>query len=129
MDNKMSEDYPLYPSLTEDGEKQAQAIMDSFKLRVADLMKTSAEEVMIDLYCDVAMHIESDSWTNYRNELMDGFKGYKAETHKHDFKELRQAIYSNHKEQIVKDLDQDLMEENARLKIELQKAYDFNRNH
>ena len=99
----MSKEYPLYPRLTEEGEKQAQLIMDSFKPRI----KALVDEMMSDLYCDVAYHIESDSWTNYRNELMNGFKGYGcgASAHQHDFKELRLAIYAKNKDAINKDLN------------------------
>ena len=110
----MSKEYPLYPELTEQGKEEAQRIMDSFKPRLAKLM----DEVMGDLYVDVVAYVDSDSWTNYRNDLMDGFKGYKngSDNHGHDFKELRQAIYANHKEEIIKDLNQDLVGEVEKLK-------------
>ena len=114
----MSAEYPLYPELTEQGKEEAQKIMDSFKPKLAKLL----DEVMGDLYTDVSYYVESDHWTNYRNALMDGFKGYgggKA-NHKYDYKELRQAIYNNHREEIVKDLNQDLVEENERLKAQLE---------
>ena len=114
----MSDEYPLYPELTEQGKEEAQKIMDSFKPRLAKLL----DEVMSDLYTDVSYYIESDHWTNYRNVLMDGFKGYKhgKANHEYDYKELRQAIYKNHKEEIVKDLNQDLIEENERLKSQIE---------
>ncbi len=86
--------------------------MDSFKPRLSKLL----EEVMAELYTDVSMYVESDHWTNYRNHLMAGFKGYSTINHKYCFKELRQAIYQNHKEEIIKDLNQDLVEENESLK-------------
>lgn len=115
----MSNEYPLYPELTEQGQKEAQRIMDSFKHKLAKLM----EEVMADLYTDVSYYIESDHWTNYRNALMDGFKGYTGgkPNHEYDYKELRQAIYRNHKDEIVKDLNQDLVEENEKLMERVEK--------
>ena len=114
----MSDEYPLYPELTEQGKEEAQKIMDSFKPRLAKLL----DEVMSDLYTDVSYYIDSDHWTNYRNALMDGFKGYNhgKANHKYDYKELRQAIYKNHKEEIVKDLNQDLIEENEKLKYQIE---------
>jgi len=114
----MSEEYPLYPELTEQGKEEAQKIMDSFKPKLAMLLN----EVMGDLYTDVSYYVDSDHWTNYRNALMDGFKGYgggKA-NHEYDYKDLRQAIYNNHKEEIVNDLNQDLVEENNRLKAQIE---------
>jgi len=110
----MSEEYPLYPALTEQGQEEAQKIMDSFKPKLAKLL----DEVMGDLYTDVSYHVESDHWTNYKNDLMNGFKGYtqgKA-AHEYDFKALRQSIYANNKEEIVKDLNQDLVAEVEELK-------------
>lgn len=113
---RKSEEYPLYPELTEQGKEEAQKIMDSFKPKLAKLL----DEVMGDLYTDVSYYIEGDHWTNYRNALMDGFKGYGKngkENHKYDYKELRQAIYANNKDEIVKDLNQDIVVENEKLKV------------
>jgi len=114
----MSEEYPLYPSLTEQGKEEAQKIMDRFKPQLKNIM----EEVMGQLYTDVSYYIESDHWTNYRNALMNGFKDYGGgkPNHEHDYKELRQAIYRNNKEEIVKDLNQDLVEEIYELKKQIE---------
>ena len=110
----MSEKYPLYPKLTEDGEQEAQAIVDRFKKK----LKEVADEVIGDFYCDVALYIESDSWGNFRNEIMDGFKNYnnRKVQGKYDFKEIRQAILKNHREDIIADLNQDMLEEIDQLK-------------
>lgn len=109
----MTKEYKLYPTLTEQGKEEAQKIMDSFKPQLKKMM----DEVLSDLYIDVSYYIESDHWTNYRNALMDGFKGYTGgkPDHAYDYKELRQAIYRNHKEEIVADLNADLVLENERL--------------
>ena len=113
----MTTEYPLYPELTEQGKEEAQRILDSFKPKIASLVN----EILGEIYKDVVFHIESDSWINYRNQLMDGFKGYTdgRKAHSSDFKELRQAIYNNHKGEIIKDLNQDLVEENKRLAEEV----------
>lgn len=111
----MREEYPLYPELTEQGKQEAQKIMDSFKPRLKSVM----EEVLGELYTDVSYYIESDHWTNYRNAIMDGFTGYGGggkTNHQYDYKQLRQAIYNNHKEEIVRDLNQDLVREVEELK-------------
>ncbi len=114
----MSKEYVLFPNLTEQGENEAQKIMDSFKPRLAALM----DEVMGELYTDVSYYVQSDHWTNYRNALMDGFKDYRAgkPDHAHDYKELRQAIYNNHKAEIVADLNQDLVDEINLLKTHIE---------
>jgi len=118
----MRDEYPLYPELTDQGKEEAQKIMDSFKPRLVKLL----DEVMGELYTDVSYYIASDHWTNYRNALMDGFKGYKngKTNHEYDYKELRQAIYTNHKEEIVKDLNQDLIKENENLKADIERLHE-----
>lgn len=117
----MSEEYPLYPKLTEAGEEEAQQIMDNFKPRILSLV----DELLGDLYADVSMHIESDHWANYRIQLMDGLKGYRKgrKVHEYDFAELRKTIYENNKDEIINDLNADLVKENERLKRELENAY------
>jgi hypothetical protein len=106
--------FPLYPRLGEEGEKEAQELIDRFKGKI----RTAIDDVLGELYCDVAVYIESDSWTNFRNEMMAGYKNYgnrKIQAH-YDFKEIRQSILKNHREEIIEDLNQDLLEEVERLK-------------
>jgi len=104
----------MYPTLTEHGEKEAQAIMDSFKPRLKSLM----DEALGELYVDVMTHVESDSWSNYRNSILNGLKDYKTKSgsSERDFKEIRQEIYLHNREEINKDLNQDLLNEIERLK-------------
>lgn len=111
-------DYPLYPQLTEEGEKEAQRLIDSFK----EKMKVAVEEVLSELYCDVAIYIESDSWGNFRNEIMSGFKNYNNRKiqNEYDFKKIRQAILKEHRQDIIKDLDQDMIGEIERLKAQIE---------
>ncbi|MCB0490534.1 MAG: hypothetical protein KDC99_18805 [Cyclobacteriaceae bacterium] len=118
----MIEEYPLFPELTEEGKAEAQRIMDSFKPKLAAMM----DEVMGDLYCDVSYYVESDHWTNYRNAIMRGLTDYQSDHphHQRDYGQVRRAIYENHKEEIIKDLNQDLVEENERLKAENKRLYD-----
>jgi hypothetical protein len=113
----MDEEYPLYPELTEQGKEEAQKIMDSFKPKLAKML----DEVLGDLYSDVSYYVESDHWTNYRNAIMDGFKGYTGgkTDHSYDYKALRKAIYDNNKDEIIKDLNQDLLSEIESLKGEI----------
>jgi len=114
----MSEKYPLYPRLSEEGEKESQIIIDAFK----EKLKAAAEDAIGELYCDVVPHIESDSWTNYRNDLMDGFSNYgnRLIQGEHDFAKIRASILKNHHEEIISDLNQDMLKEIERLKEEIE---------
>ena len=114
----MSEQYPLYPTLPEPGAQEAQELIERFKQQ----LKTAAEFAIADLYTDILPHIESDAWTNYRNQMMEGFKDYdnRKIQGEHDFKALRQQIYREFRDDIIKDLDQDNLEEIERLKREIE---------
>ena len=87
----MSNEYPLYPTLSEPGKEEAQKLIDQFKVDLTN----AADEVLGKMYCDVIPHIESDSWTNYRNAMMDGFRNYdnRMVQGEHDFKDIRAEIY------------------------------------
>jgi hypothetical protein len=108
---------PLYPTLSPEGEAEAQLIMDKFKER----MKKIANEALGELYTNVPDWICTDSWTNYRNTMLEGFQGYKqySEAHPYDFAKLRKTIYEHNKEEIIKDLNQDLVKENEDLKEQI----------
>ena len=114
----MSKEYPLYPELSEEGGAEAQALVDKFK----EHLKKAAEEVLGDLYCDVAVHIESDSWTNYRNHLMAGLRNYSNRKiqGEYDFAAIRRAIFEEYRDEIIPELNQDLLEENKALKEEIE---------
>jgi len=123
----MSDKYPLYPELPPEGAEEAQRLVEKFKGQ----LKKAAEEVLGQLYCDVAVHIESDSWTNFRNVLLAGFRNYNNRhiQSKYDFKEIRQAILKEFRDEIIADLNQDMVEEIERLKeqIERQRKFDSGR--
>lgn len=109
---------PLYPKLREGGEEEAVVLVEWFK---AKLVK-AAEEAIANLYTDLVPHIESDAWTNFRNDLMDGLKNYRNRKVQgsHNFKEIRQAILREYYDEIVMDLNQDLVKEVADLKRQLE---------
>ncbi len=118
------QEYPLFPELTEEGKKQAQDLMIKFDKLLVERAKDLMETITNDFYYDIANEVEGDHWTNYRNKLLDGLCNYDNKSHsKHDFDKIRKAIYKNHKEEIVKDLNQDLLEEVKDLKKKLEDAY------
>ena len=104
----------LYPELGESGKKEASSLLDKFKLE----MIKCAEEALGDLYCDVVHTIESASWTNYRNTMVTGFCQYDSDG-SYDYKKLRAKILEEHRDSIIKDLDQDNIEKIEELKKEI----------
>ena len=115
MSETKKEEYPLYPELTEQGKIEAQAIMDSFKPRLKQMM----DEALGDLYTDVIHHIESDSWSNFRGSVIDAIRQYKntgeSKMMDYEVKVICDAVVKDHKDDLIKDLNQDLVKENLRL--------------
>lgn len=62
---------------------------------------------------------------------MDGYKNYNNRKiqAEYDFKEIRKAIYEQFKEEIIKDLDQDNLEEIERLKREIAWLREYNKRY
>jgi hypothetical protein len=109
--------YPLYPTLPEAAMEEAQHLMDGFKERMTKL----SEEVLGDLYCHVSAYIESDHWSNFRNQILDGLCNYEnRKIHgQYDFARIRQAILKEHRDAIIEDLNQDMLKEIAALKEQI----------
>lgn len=115
--NDTDKAYPLFPKLNKDGSEQAQELMDKFKAEARKVLYSVVDEVLTNIYCDIIPEIESDSWTNYRNTMMAGFKNYdnRMIQNRWDFKTIRQEIYREFKDEIIKDLNQDNLEKIAEL--------------
>ncbi len=115
----MSDKFPLFPNLSEEAKVEAEQLINSFKER----LKKVTEEVLDELCINVMPYIESDAWSNFRNELLDGFRNYNNRKiqGKYDFKKIREEIYREYKDDIIKDLDQDHLEEISRLKEEIKR--------
>ncbi len=103
------EKYPLYPELNEAGNQEAQELMDKFKLKAKKVLDDLLDDYLGSCYVGLLPEIESDSWGNYRNTMMDGFKNYnnRLAQSRWDFKAIRQQIYEDFREDIIKDLNQD----------------------
>ncbi len=110
--------YPLYPELSEEGQKEAVQLIESFKSQ----LKKAAEETIESLYVDIMDYIESDSWNNFRNQIMSGFRNYdnRKIQNEYDFKNIRTEIYKEFRSEIIVDLNQDLINENEDLKKQIE---------
>ena len=103
----------FYPELSEAGQEKAMELIAEFKKKLAK----EADSVILDLYTDVMHHIEGDSWTNFRQHIVNGLCNYSnAKSSHYDFKMIRQSILKNHRDEIIKDLNQDLLVEIQELK-------------
>ena len=119
--DRINPDYPFYPRLSEDGIRDVQALVDDFRKALTKV----AEEVIGNLYCDIAPHIESDSWTNFRNDVMAGFRDYgNKDKAQFDYAEIRAKLWEDNRDEIAKDIESDIIAENTRLKEQIEMMRD-----
>lgn len=120
-------EFPLYPPLNELAAKEAQELLNGFKEQMLKVCK----EVLSQIYCDVVTYIETDSWTIFRNEVIQGFSKYgnRKLQGKYDFDRIREAIFREHREEIIKECQEDIVKENESLKKELKMAREYNRRY
>ena len=113
-DKLENNEYPLYPTLTDAGKQEAQRLADMFK----ETLAKAAEEVIGELCVDVPLWIESDSWSNFRNHVVNEICNYNNRHIQgdYDYGKIRKAIYIEYRDEIIADLNQDLVSENEQLK-------------
>jgi len=111
------------PKLTEEG-----------KIEAALLVKKIVENIKKELddnsfYCDIPLYIESDSWNNFTNSLLEGLKDYSSAKviHAYDFKKIREVMLRDFRDEIINDLNQDHLIEIKVLKERIKTLEKFNR--
>ncbi len=100
--------------LSEEGLAEFEAYIAVAKQRI----KASCEEALGDIYVGLSSWIESDSWMNFRGKVMDALMDY-SKLNKWDAKRVREAVLKNHYDEVIKDLNQDLIDQVEDLKDRL----------
>ena len=87
--------------------------------------KKAGENLMHDFYdaCNAFLHehfanFESDIWRAISRQIIHGYADGKWS--KYDHKDLRDSLFREHREEIIKELNQDLVAENEKLKKDLE---------
>ena len=108
---------------------EAQKLIDGFKMEMVKAIYGAAEEALGHLYTDIVPHIESDAWGNFRDQIVDGLSDYNNRTIQGawDFKKIRQAIYKEHRDDLIADLNSDLLEEIEDLKKQVARLEEWRR--
>lgn len=107
----------FYPPLSEEGKQEAELVVKWAK----EELKKVCEEALSKIYVDIPVYIESDSWTNFRNDVMDGYQDYSRRKiiRDYDFKRIREKIFCEFRDEIIKDLDQDNLDKIKELQKEI----------
>lgn len=89
--------------LVEDG----QAFMDSFKAQMSSIVQNTLGEA----YANLLPYIETDAWTNYREELrIELEREYKFSRFKQEWAvNFRRAVFVENREEISKLIEQDIL--------------------
>lgn len=94
--------------------------MEKSKLELVSAIDRKIKEITSDIYVDYAMHIESDAWINYREEMKQVLAGETYKTFSDPniswAKDVRSKIFQENKEELIAALNQDLLDEVSQLK-------------
>jgi hypothetical protein len=98
---------------------EAQFFLDQFKKKLLGI----CEDVIGDLYVNIMPYIESDSWNNFRNQVVSELQGYGKSklVSRYEIELIRRSLLDNYRDEIIKDLNQDMLEEIKSLKKEIER--------
>ena len=102
------------PELNEQGQQEAQDLMNKFEKDLKQAALKIMEECSNTFYSDILSSIESDHWTNYRTKILNSICNYNG-IRTYEAARIRKAIYQEYKEEINKHLNQDLLRRIAHL--------------
>jgi len=122
----MSDEYPLYPDLPEEAQKQMVERLEDYGVEIKKKIDGATREVLNDFYADLIDWIEGDAWENFRQTIVDGLCNYSNRKlqAKYDYDKIRRAIFVEYRDEIIPDLNQDLIEENEKLKERINRLTD-----
>lgn len=101
---------------TSNNEDVLSKYLEKFKNKIKDIQNETLEECYIELLPT----IEEDTFENTRVNIINSLMGYNTSLNKYDWVSIRKQILIENKDEIIKDLNTDLLEENKKLKEELE---------
>lgn len=99
--------------LPEKAKEEMMDLLASFKEAALKELNKS----LSDLYTDIGLHLETDSWINYRQQLqtaMENSGDWMKESH--FGRKVRASIFNEHRDELIGLLNQDLLKELEDLK-------------
>lgn len=123
----MSHDEIKWPEMNDAQRELMERLVNNFKKK----MLSAAEDAMATFYCDILPHIESDVFLNFKTHALSAVKGYAREDalrgDSYSGVEIRNQIYRDHKDEIVKLLDGDNLKRIKQLEEDLKRERSYNR--
>jgi hypothetical protein len=114
-------DSSFYPQLPEGAEVEAIKLIDKSKEYLKKTIENVAIEILDKIYSDVAPWVGGDMVGNFQRQIVDAICDYNQlkEFSRWDAKKVRNRIFSEYKEEMVKDLNQDNLEKIKELEEEI----------
>ena len=99
--------------LTDEAKQEAEQLLSMF----TEKMQGIAEEIIGDVYVKLMPYIDTDTWSNVRNQFIDDLRHYPqlCNHHAYDIKAIRRKMLDEYRDEIVNDIITDLQDENKRL--------------
>jgi hypothetical protein len=106
--------------MSDHGVQQLQKLLNKVQKSIKKKIEEYVEDEMSDVYEDITTWIECDSIDNFRRQVIRSISyNYAGTMSGYDMRDIRQGILKHNRESIVEDLNKDLVEENNRLKAEI----------
>ena len=119
----MTDGYPLYPDLPEEAAEKFIERMNDFRVSLKKVAGDLIEEILNDYYGNLIDYVEGDAWNNFRQTIVNGLTDYNTRKvqGEYEFKKIRRHMFVEYRDEIIPDLNQDLLEENEKLKERIDK--------
>lgn len=101
----------FYPELSEDGVKQAEAVLEAFRSKIKSAVQNAVSDVADELYFHYADHIQTDAWTNFRTSIERSALDYGNIRQTGFGREVRRKMLDEHRAEIIDDLNADLLDQ------------------
>jgi hypothetical protein len=107
--------------LSERGAEEAQAVIDDLKSQAKEALGKIVEDVIGEAYTNVSTWIDSDSWHNHRQNVVESVCGHGSRSGltETENRKIREAILEHHRDELIHDLNQDALAEIKSLKQDL----------
>lgn len=106
--------------LPEKAKEEMQELLNAFKDEAVKKLTDSLR----DVYTDIGLYIETDSWINYRHELQRAMESDQEWLRESHFgKKFRATILREHKDTLISLINSDLLREVKELKEQIERMH------
>lgn len=98
---------------------EARAAVEEWVAEFAKEVASMAEEIFLDVAYELPLLAEGKAWDSFRDNLLAVFVGEWRERPQ-EWEKLRDQLFSTYKDEILAEISQQIVEENSKLKEEVE---------